>query len=222
MNGAHDLGGTHGLGPIEREENEPPFHDDWERRAFAITLAMGFHGKWPLDRARFMRENRHPVDYLESSYYELWIKGLEPLLLEHGFVTEEEIASGRALRPVPAGTQPPVGPGRVAEILKNGATARVDADVPARFAAGDRVRVRDINIPTHTRAPRYCRGHVGTVERDHGVFIFPDTHALMQGKKPQHLYSVRFKGQDLWGAGAPGRDTVLIDLWDDYLEKEAV
>jgi nitrile hydratase len=219
MNGAHDLGGAHGLGPIEREENEPPFHEEWERRAFAITLAMGFHGRWPLDRARFMRENRHPVDYLESSYYELWIKGLEPLLIENGFVTEEEIAAGRALRPSPVGTQPPAAPERVSEILRKGATARVAEGVPARFGVGDRVRVRDINVATHTRAPRYCRGHVGIVERDHGIFIFPDTHAMLKGKKPQHLYSVRFAAQDLWGKGAAARDAVLIDLWDDYLER---
>jgi nitrile hydratase len=218
VNGAHDLGGMHGLGAVEREENEPVFHEEWERRAFAITLAMGFHGKWTLDRSRFMRENRHPADYLQSSYYELWTKGLEALLLENGFVTPEEIAAGRALSPPPPGAAPPAAPARVADVLRKGASARLADDVPARFRTGDGVRVRDINTPTHTRAPRYCRGHVGTIERDHGVFIFPDTYALLQGKKPQHLYSVRFDGKRLWGESADGRHTVLIDLWDDYLE----
>lgn len=219
MNGAHDLGGMHGLGKIEREEDEPVFHEEWERRAFAITLAMGFHGKWTLDRTRFMRENRHPVDYLQSSYYELWIKGLEALLLENGFVSKEEIVTGRALEPPPAGIGKPVGPEGVAEILRKGATARLPDDVPASFRPGDKVRVRHINTPTHTRAPRYCRGHVGTIERDHGVFIFPDTYAIGQGKKPQHLYSVRFEGSELWGDVAAERDAVMIDLWDDYLER---
>lgn len=221
MNGAHDMGGLHGLGAIEREENEPAFHDEWERRAFAITLAMGFHGKWSLDRSRFIRENRHPVDYLQSSYYELWIKGLEALLIENGFLTPEEIATGRALVPPPKDRKPPVGPGRVAEILRKGATARLPDDVPARFRPGDAVRIRDIDTPTHTRAPRYCRGHFGVIERDHGVFIFPDTNALGLGSKPQHLYSVRFGAKSLWGEAASEHDLVLIDLWDDYLERAA-
>jgi hypothetical protein len=106
----------------------------------------------------------------------------------------------------------------VAEVLRKGATVRLTDDVPARFRAGDSVRVRDINIATHTRAPRYCRGHVGVVERDHGVFIFPDTNALLQGTKAQHAYSVRFEGKRLWGETASDGHTVLIDLWDDYLE----
>ena len=212
------MNGAHGLGPIEREQNEPPFHEEWERRAFAVTLAMGFHGKWSLDRARFMRENRHPVDYLESSYYELWLKGLEPLLLEHGFLTPEEIEAGRALVPPPPDAKPAASPERATAVLRKGATARVDADVPARFRPGERVRVRDINVAGHTRAPRYCRGHVGTIGLDHGVFVFADTSAAGLGPKPQHVYSVRFPARALWGEVASPRDEVCIDLWDDYLE----
>lgn len=218
MNGVHDMGGLHALGAVVREENEPVFQEPWEKRAFAITVAMGLHGKWNMDRGRFVRENRHPADYLQSRYYELWIKGLEQLLIENGFLTPEEIAAGRALAPPPPGTRPPPPPARVAEGLRKGATARLPDDVPPRFGVGDRVRVRDINIATHTRAPRYCRGHVGVIERDHGVFIFPDTHAMLEGTKPQHVYSVRFEGKHLWGEVASDRHTVQIDLWDDYLD----
>ncbi len=40
MNGGHDLGGIHGLGPIdpEPEQVEPVFHGEWEKRVFALTL----------------------------------------------------------------------------------------------------------------------------------------------------------------------------------------
>src|SRR5436190_9540142 len=72
VNGAHDMGGTHGFGPVEPEPNEPVFHADWERRAFAVTLAMGATGEWNIDLSRFARENRPPADYLLKSYYELW------------------------------------------------------------------------------------------------------------------------------------------------------
>ena len=30
MNGVHDLGGMHGFGPVQREENEPAFHAAWD------------------------------------------------------------------------------------------------------------------------------------------------------------------------------------------------
>ena len=94
MNGPHDLGGQHGLGPIELEPNEPLFHAPWERRAFALTLAMGARGEWNLDMSRHAREDQHPVNYLSSSYYQIWLAGLERLMLERGLVTEEELQGG--------------------------------------------------------------------------------------------------------------------------------
>ncbi|MGH7278179.1 MAG: hypothetical protein ACREJG_05775 [Candidatus Rokuibacteriota bacterium] len=91
MNGAHDLGGMHGLGPIEREEDEPVFHAAWERRAFALTVAAGFLGHWNLDMSRYAREQMPPAEYLATSYYEHWLFGLEKLLVERGLLTAEEI-----------------------------------------------------------------------------------------------------------------------------------
>jgi nitrile hydratase len=66
--------------------------------------------------------------------------------------------------------------------------------------------------------PRYVRGRRGVVARDHGVFVFPDTNALDQGERPQHVYSVRFAARELWGPDASARDAVYVDLWDDHLE----
>ena len=88
----------------------------------------------------------------------------------------------------------------------------------ARFTAGDAVRGGNLNPAGHTRAPRYVRGKRGEIARDHGVFIFPDAHAMGQGKAPQHLYSVRFEGSEVWGPDAPAREAVYLDLWDSYLE----
>src|SRR6266404_2681403 len=85
------------------------------------------------------------------------------------------------------------------------------------FRVGQRVRARNINPVGHTRLPRYARGKIGTVDRDHGVFVFPDTNAQFLGEKPQHVYSVRFEARELWGEQASRRDSVYIDLWDDYL-----
>ncbi len=96
MNGAHDMGGMDGFGPVEIEENEPLFHAEWERRAMALTVAMGFHGLWNIDMSRFARENRDPLGYLADSYYERWLYGLEVLLEQNGLVTHEEISTRMA------------------------------------------------------------------------------------------------------------------------------
>ena len=106
----------------------------------------------------------------------------------------------------------------VEPMVKTGASCRVDAAVPARFKAGDRVTVRNINPVGHTRLPRYARGKEGVVEQDQGVFIFPDTNAHDGGETPQRVYSVRFAARELWGPQASARDVLYLDLWDDYLD----
>ncbi len=102
--------------------------------------------------------------------------------------------------------------------MRKGGPANVDEDVAARFAAGGAVVVRNLNPAGHTRAPRYIRGKRGEIARDYGVFIFPDSNAMGRGKAPQHLYSVRFEGTEVWGADAPAREALYLDLWDSYLE----
>ena len=106
----------------------------------------------------------------------------------------------------------------VGKVLLKGGPARLADDVPPRFKAGERVVARNLNPPGHTRLPRYARGKRGVVDRDHGVFIFPDASAMGLGPKPQHLYSVRFDARELWGPQASPRDAVSIDLWDDHLD----
>lgn len=106
----------------------------------------------------------------------------------------------------------------VEKVLRAGDKARVHGDLPGRFKPGDHVAARNIHPVGHTRLPRYARGRRGVVDRDHGVFVFPDTHAMGLGPKPQHLYSVRFSARELWGPPASERDTVFLDLWDDHLD----
>ena len=105
----------------------------------------------------------------------------------------------------------------VERVMRDSRGARVDADVPARFSVGDRVLTRNANPEGHTRLPRYARGRHGTIACDYGVFVFADAHAAGEGRKPQHLYSVRFRARELWGTQASPRDAVYLDLWDDYL-----
>jgi len=109
-------------------------------------------------------------------------------------------------------------PDIVPVVAATGASARVAARVAPRFRVGDRIRVRNHNPPTHTRLPGYLRGKLGTIEQDYGVFVFPDTHAHGLGEKPQHCYSVRFTARELWGPTASDRDTLRVDVFDDYMD----
>jgi nitrile hydratase beta subunit len=217
MNGVHDMGGMHGMGPIEYERDEPVFHAPWEGRVFALNVAMGFWRKWNIDGSRHGIEVIPPVDYLRMSYYEKWFTRLMGLLLNSGLVSKAEIESGQATTSSGQKT-PALTVDRVAETLgKGGPTSR---NVPVRpiFTVGQRVRARNLNPTGHTRLPRYVRGKFGMVDRDHGVYVFPDTNAHFLGEKPQHVYSVRFAARELWGDAASTRDSVFVDLWDDYLE----
>lgn len=216
MNGVHDMGGMHGLGPVVHETDEPVFHHEWERRAFAITMAAGFLGEWNIDMSRYARERMPGAASLAASYYERWLWGLELLLVEHGLLTREEVDTGRARGR--SGAVRVLRAADVGKVLLKGGPARLPDEVPPRFTAGARVVARTINPTGHTRLPRYARGRRGVIARDHGVFIFADASAIGQGPKPQHLYSVRFAARELWGPEASARDAVSLDLWDDHLD----
>ena len=217
MNGVHDMGGMHGMGPVVEEKNEPVFHHEWEGRIFAMNLAMGGWRKWNLDASRHSRELIPPAEYLRMSYYEKWVAGLVELMVQSGLTTRAEIESGvpaaGSTKAVPAMTVDKA----LARVTTGGPASR-DLDVAARFQAGQRVRARNIHPVGHTRLPRYARGKFGTIDRDHGVFVLPDSNAHFLGEKPQHVYSVRFAVRELWGAEAGEKDSVYVDMWDDYLE----
>jgi len=216
MNGIHDMGGMHGMGPIEREEDEPVFHHAWEGRVFALNLALR-PGKGNLDNSRHGIELLPPADYLRMSYYEKWLARLEGRLVRLGLATEQELESGKAAADSSKST-PGLTADMVAGTLGRGGPACRDVAVAPLFQVDQQVRARNIHPTGHTRLPRYARGKVGTIVRDHGVFVFPDTNARFEGEKPQHVYSVRFAARELWGEEASPRDAVYIDMWDDYLE----
>jgi nitrile hydratase subunit beta len=218
MNGIHDMGGMHGMGPIRHEKNEPVFHETWEGRVYALTRAISAWGKWNIDASRFAIEQIPPADYLRMSYYEKWLVRNIALLVRRGLVTQAEIDSGKPA----AGSVKATPPFTVANVaptaVQRPSYARPNADAKARFQVGNRVRARKMNPTGHTRLPRYARGREGVIDRHHGIFVFPDTNAEFQGEQPQHLYSVRFQAQELWGESASPRDSVYLDLWDSYLE----
>jgi hypothetical protein len=96
-------------------------------------------------------------------------------------------------------------------LLSEGIGCRIDnSDLPAQFQVGNRVRAKVMHPKTYTRLPRYVRGKRGTVVKDHGVYIFPDTVGQRLSTKPQHVYSVCFPAQELWGIDASAKDSLYI------------
>ena len=218
MNGPHDLGGQHGFGPVAPEVDEPYFHAEWEKRALGLTLSCGAFGAWTIDESRHARENIPPATYLAASYYEIWIRALETLLVRHGFVASEELEQGQYLV---KGAEPKrvLKADMVAGVLAKGGPCDRPLAAAPRFSAGDRVRTRNAHPETHTRLPRYARGKTGTVEAVQGAFVFPDDNAHGKGENPQWVYTVVFDGAEIWGEGAEKGLTVSIDAWEPYLER---
>jgi nitrile hydratase subunit beta len=217
MNGVHDMGGMDGFGKVEVEPKEPVFHAAWEGRVLAMVRAMGAAGAFNIDASRFYRETLPPDVYLASSYYKKWFLGLEDMLLARGFISKEDIAAAHAVTPAKPLTPGKLTVDNVERTMVRGQFAR-PAPSPAKFKPGDRARARNIHPVTHTRLPRYVRGHIGIVERVHGCHVFPDSAAQDAGESPQWLYTVVFDGPELWGPDTDLTLRVSIDAFEPYLD----
>jgi nitrile hydratase beta subunit len=216
MNGVHDMGGMHGFGKVEPEADEPPFHAGWEGRVLAMQRAMTFTGAWNIDMSRAAQERLPAEVYLSVSYYHRWALGIERNVVARGLVDADEIAAGRMLRPGKPVTRV-MTKDAIGRAFTRGSFSR-PTSTDARFEPGDRVRAKNINPPSHTRLPRYARGHVGVVEAVRGCHVFPDSVTTGGGENPQWLYTVVFEGHELWGENADPTLKVSIEAFEPYLE----
>ena len=191
MNGVHDMGGMHGFGPLEIEQDEPVFHHKWEGVVRAM-MARTNGRYYNLDEFRHAVERMPAEDYLRASYYERWLHAVETLLREKGAL----------------GEHPP----------KAMAVRESPPNLKARFQPGDGVVTRNINPGGHTRLPRYARAKRGVVRKVYGPFLLPDANAHGDHNAWQPCYAVEFEARDLWGDEANSADRVSIDLWESYLE----
>jgi nitrile hydratase subunit beta len=216
MDSIHDMGGMDGFGKVVPEANEPPFHEPWEGRVLALQRAMSYAGGWHIDNSRAAQERLPPQTYLTVSYYKRWELAMESNVIERGLADPDELAAGHALR---EGKQ--LRRKLTADNFQDGMTRGSfyrQAQGPARFKPGDRVRAKNIHPPNHTRLPRYVRGHTGVIELVHGCHAFPDAVALDKGDDPQWLYTVVFEGRELWGPDADPTLRVSVDAFEPYLE----
>ena len=207
MDGIHDLGGMSGFGPVEVEGDEPVFHESWEALAFALNfLGISALGAYNVDEYRHAIERMDPAHYLAATYYERVLTGVATLLVEKGVVTRDELEA-RAGGPFPLSW--PVAEQPTADLRPQPRT---------RFTIGDRVVVRDIHPAGHTRAPRYVRGKRGVVVHVAPKFSFPDAAAHGLTHRAEPTYHVEFLARELWADAGGTNATVVVDLWDSYLE----
>jgi len=220
MNGIHDCGGMDGLGTMVPESAEPVFHAEWERRVFGLLWALGFNGFWNLDEFRHSIERMPATEYLQTSYYEHWLHAMETLLVEKGIASVDDLSAARerAAPPVKvASSGAPMNLSAVANLIADGFPSKIVDGRAAAFKVGDRVTTKNLNPLGHTRLPRYARGKHGVIERNYGVFPFPDKNAH-GGSAAEHVYLVRFSAQEIWGSEASSRDTLRLDLWESHME----
>ncbi len=220
MNGIHDMGGMHGFGPIEREENEPVFHHVWEGRVYAMAMETPVQVPGGF---RYAIERLDPAHYLASSYYEKWLYIQTQGLIEAGVLTQAELDDRVAYFRNNPNAAPPQrnDPGLVQRVLADTyapQSLRREADRQPAFALGDAVRARNMHPVGHTRLPRYARGRRGVVAQFWGIQDIDDTLPPGIEAQPQPLYSVRFEARELWGASAEPNCAVYVDMWESYLE----
>ena len=220
MEGIADMGGTRGWGPVHPpESDEPVFSEPWQGKAFALGILSSrvACGGINTDAFRHALERLDRTAYLDDGYYGRWLNGGELMLTERSILAPGAIeARARNLRgeqveepPIPEPARPHYAP------TAEGSLRTVDA-APA-FAVGERVRVKDMSPPGHTRLPGYMRGRAGVVELIQPGAVLPDTNAHFRGENPQHVYSVRFDSRELWGTDSDSF-SVTAELYESYLE----
>jgi nitrile hydratase subunit beta len=222
MDGVHDMGGMHGFGRVVEPGGELIYHQRWEPRVFAIQTLIGFEGLGAGPGGRATREEMDAADYLAASYYERWLFSAERRLERKGTIAPGEVEE--MMRRLQAGDPDPNhrDPG-MAERAVAGLRTRHPMKPPpptARFAPGERVRVKRMHPPGHTRCPRYARGVVGVIEAVRGADRLPDRATYGEQVDPEPVYSVVFSSDDLWGPSDEGTWTVALDMWESYLEAE--
>jgi nitrile hydratase len=210
------MGGMHGFGAVVTPGSDRVAEHPWEIRVFALSTLVGIHGIGE-GSGRAIREEMPPADYLAAGYYERWLWSTEQRLLRHGTISGSDVDDWvprlRAGDDAPRAEDP--------EAVRRAVDATREAPPlgPAgttRFAAGEPVRVRRMRPAGHTRCPRYVRGAAGIVEAVRGVDAFPDIGPY-EGPE-ETVYAVAFASEDLFGPSDEGRWTVVLDLFESYLE----
>jgi nitrile hydratase beta subunit len=228
MRGIHDIGGMHGLGPIETEENEPPFHAPWEGRMHGIAVTCQVSGVNTTPEQRTTIEKMSPALYLSTTYYEKWLYAYETILADKGIVSRKELETRVAEQAAAKMVEHPPEPAELTEygktlrhVLYTGTPHDRPIDAAPQFKTGDKVRAKLIQANHHTRLPGFTMGKTGTIEVHHGAHCQHEALATGGGELADHLYAVKFTSNELWGEDGTDGDAVFVDLFEMYLEPAA-
>lgn len=211
MEGAHDLGGLDGFGPVVTDDGEST-HERWQLRAqgAAIFAVRGGMRGWI--------ERLDPATYLSSPYYVRWLRAAELGAVTQGILTTDDLERWQQRFADDPDAAPPVvaDDGRRRRIEQYLTTGDPFAPAPSHaFGVGERVVVARWHDPLHHhRCPRYVRGVRGVVERAWGAERVPGDEEHWAP-----TYTVSFASTDLWGESPDDAPfTVSVDLCERYLE----
>lgn len=224
VNGAYDIGGAAGLGPVLVDEDDAAFPEPWEGLVMAMSLGGAASGIFNRDQHRAASGAIHPALYLMSSHYEWWMHSLETCLVRAGFLSRDEIekrvteVAENPDLPLPDHDNPELAE-RIKMLIAHGFPGW-ELDAEPKFAAGDAVRAKVVRIEQwtgHTRMPGFVQGHEGLIE----AVLWPEPHSnpVDAGTEEpvEHVYAVCFKASDVWPDANPN-DTVRLQLWESHLE----
>jgi len=224
MDGIHDLGGKYGFGAINIEADAQAFPEHWQGAVFTIINSLFVNGvAHNADHFRHAIERIDPISYLNDGYYGRWLGGAETMLVEAGRLSQAEItARATALGAPPearVAARPEPRPDQFAAApdTQSAPDAQRELSAAPLFQVGQTVRTVTTPVSGHTRLPAYARGALGKVVAWHGGWVYPDTNAHGQGEQPQHLYTVAFSGEVLWGGAGDADIEVCLDLFEPYL-----
>ena len=231
-----DVGGRpEFFGTIDREVDEPVFHDPWEGRVFGMSVYVQSLFGPNTDAARSQMEQL-PGEVFWSSYYRRWLGGLERRLVHDGYLGEDEVdarVDGREPaivgRRAPRGrravtsavlrrlARPTLPTGWPAHVLPRAlGNSRPIAPAPAvlRRRRGPRRHRADTRAHPQTGLRRReTRRHHGSARS--GAASRRPRRAATRCAAPLHG---RLRRHRLWGDAAEPGTEVRIDLFEPYLE----
>jgi len=215
MDGVHDLGGTDGFGPVDTTEHEV-FDAEYEGLAHSMTMSLMGQGVANVDEFRHTVERLPPAEYLNSAYYDRWLKAIEALLVEKDVIEPGAVQVQLDAPETTTDGDPDME--AVLTLIKEGGDWRKEPQEPA-FDIGQTVQVRNRHPSGHTRCPGYLKRATGEITKHHGTFVLPDANAH-EREAEEPMYAVKFESPELWGDEAESNAVVYADLWESYLRSD--
>jgi hypothetical protein len=234
LKNCHDVGGEPDFPHLYENKEE----EQWELMTYVLCEVLGWRGIWVSEeRRRLGNVDIGRSAYLGLPYYARWLWSVGRLLIEKHHITWGELTD--RLVEVQArysgglnGRRPDAEPkfhGDGGGVKRNAhhveALGVGDPQIfagkagPAKFKAGDGVRVRELPAMFYTRTPEYCRGAAGVIVEASYESPAPEDEAWDRADAPpEWFYIVRFKQCELWDVYTGSEhDTLQTEIPERWL-----